>query len=42
MYDDRIEEIKRVLRELALIMLNLKRGANLEEYEFITTLQLYK
>ncbi len=35
MYDDKIEEIKKTLRELALIMLNLKRGANLEEYEFI-------
>lgn len=35
MYDDKIEEIKKALRELALIMLNLKRGANLEEREFI-------
>lgn len=35
MYDDKIEEIKKTLRELALIMLNLKRGANLEEHEFI-------
>lgn len=35
MYDDKIEEIKKTLCELALIMLNLKRGANLEEYEFI-------
>ena len=35
MYDDKIEEIKKALRELALIILNLKRGANLEEYKFI-------
>ena len=27
MYDDKIEEIKKALRELALIMLNLKRAS---------------
>lgn len=35
MYDDKIKEIEKELRELARIMLNLKRGAGLEEREFI-------
>ena len=35
MYDDKIEEINKTLRELALIMLNLKRGADLVEHKFI-------
>lgn len=35
MFNDKVKEIERKLRELALIMLKLKKGVNVEECEFI-------